>query len=260
MNVNSKLLELFKDKIKNEPVQQSSKVKYNETSLDLISNPKSSFLNNIQHENPILNHEIDFFFLVLMTKDRVILYQNNYFTFPLLAKEMPSKNQISSFIASYNVKNERILIAPELRSAYLVGETKKNGYLKSDVIQSHTIHDVNVHPCVWSFFYYFPEYIGNDILYSVIEPNETDNYVISTLQDKFECFLLKQDAERLNLKGKLREVRLGKVAYLDVVTIDEFELNFNIFIKEYNTADHICIRILQEKNIIPLWIENPHKS
>lgn len=260
MNVNSKYLELFKDKIKNETlIKPSLEVDTRHTSEDLIINHDSSFLKNIQYEKQQLEYEIDYFFLVLISRDRVILDEKDYFTLPLLSKEMPSKNQISSFISSYNVKNERILFAPELRSAYLVGETKKSGYLKSDIIQYHSINGVRVHPSVWSFFYHFPEYIGDNILYSVIETSDTDNYIVNTLRDRFECFLLKPDAERLNMKGKLREIRLGQVAYLDVETIEEFEKNFNIFIKEYNTADHICIRIVQEEIIIPLWIVNPHK-
>lgn len=260
MNVNSKYLELFKDKIKNETlIQPSTEVDTRHTSEDLIINHDSSFLKNIENETIQLEYEIDYFFLVLMSRDRVILDEKNYFTLPLIAREMPSKNQISSYISNYKIRNERILIAPELRSAYLVGETEKSGYLKSDIIQSHSINGVRVHPSVWSFFYRFPEYIGDNILYSIVDITDTDNYVVNTLRDRFECFLLKPDAERLSMKGKLREIRLEQVAYLDVETIEEFEKNFNIFIKEYNTADHICIRIVQEEIIIPLWIVNPHK-
>lgn len=261
MNVNSKYLELFKNKIKNETLIKPSLEVDTRNSLGdgLIINPDSSFLKNIQYEKQELEYEIDYFFLVLISRDRVILYEKDYFTLPLLAREMPSKTQVSSYISDYNIRNERILIAPELRSAYLVGETEKSGYLKSDIIQYHSINEVKVHPCVWSFFYHFPEYIGDNILYSVVETSDTDNYIVNTLRDQFECFLLKPDAKQLNIKGNLREIRLGRVAYLDVETIEEFEKNFNIFIKEYNTADHICIRIVQEETIIPLWIVNPHK-
>lgn len=166
---------------------------------------------------------------------------------------MPSKKEISSFIINYSIENPRTIIEPTLQSAFLVGETKREGFLKSDIIQHHNVGGKKVHPSVWSFFHFYPEYIGDDILYNV-QTIQTDNYIIQTLQDQYEVFMMQKDATRLGFKGQSIERRLGKIGFIDVETTENLD-KLEDFIKEYK-VEHLCIRIIQD-NIIPIWIVNP---
>jgi hypothetical protein len=251
MNANSTLLEVFEMNIHKSTENVASVKKEEQIQIKPV---QKSFIQDISHQTPNLDFEIDYFHLVLLTRDRVVLVGDDLKTFPILAKQMPSKKEIASFISTYSIKNSRTIIEPTLRSAFLVGETKREGFLKSDIIQYHNVDGIKVHPSVWSFFHLYPEYIGNDILYRV-QSIMSDNYIIQYLQDRYDVFILRNDAERLGLQGQSKERRLGKLGFIDVNTTEQLDEKIEKFTKEFK-VEHICIRIVQE-HIIPVWIVNP---
>lgn len=256
MNANSTLLEVFEMNIhkSTENVASVKPIVKTDSIISISPMRENSFIQDISHQTLNIDFEIDYFHLVLLTRDRVVLVGNDLKTFPILAKQMPSKKEIASFISTYSIKNSRTIVEPTLRSAFLVGETKREGFLKSDIIQYHNVDGIKVHPSVWSFFHLYPEYIGNDILYRV-QTIQSDNYIIHYLQDRYDVFMLREDANRIGIQGQPVERRLGKVGFIDVDTTEQLDDKIQTFMKEYK-VNHICIRIVQD-SIIPIWIVNP---
>lgn len=256
MNANSTLLEVFEKNIQTkENVASVKPIVKTDSIISISPMRENSFIQDISHQTSDLEFEIKYFQLVLLTRDRVVLVGDDVKTFPILAKQMPSKNEISSFISTYSIEYPRTIVEPTLQSAFLVGETKRKGFLKSDVIQTHRINGKDVHPSVWSFFHLYPEYIGNDILYHALTI-QSDNYIIQYIQDRYDVFMLQEDANRIGIQGQPVERRLGKIGFIDVDTTEQLDDKIQTFTKEYK-VNHICIRIIQD-SIIPIWIVNPN--
>lgn len=231
---------------------------YNKFKVDTIETFVSEIPNDENDEN--LSFEVDYVQLILMTKDRVVLIkQDNQWVFPIVETELPSDTRYNEIVQQYSIENARKINEPILRSLFIVGDTKREGILKSDIIQRHKYKDY-IHPSVWGFFTLYPEYLGGDMLYSVrrihnIKGVETE--LLKYLIEEYDAFVLQDDVERFNVEGQDTEVRLGKVGYID--SNKDVEVLDNVikdFIKQYNKVNHLCIRI-PGKQVVPIWIARP---
>ena len=268
MSINSSLLDVFKRKAreKREKREKSPEVLRKNTLHELVynkdfkinQNAKESFVSEIPHDEDT-SFEVDYVQLVLMTKDRVVLtLQNNKWVFPIVDKELPSDKRYHEIVEQYSIENPRKINEPLLRSLFIVGDTDRDGILKSDIIQRHKYKE-KIHPSVWGFFTLYPEYLGKDMLYSVRRINSMEgvepkllNYLI-----EYDAFVLQDDAERFHVEGQDIERRLGEVGYLNAdKNVEILDNEITDFIKQYNKVNHLCIRIQGEK-VIPIWIARP---
>lgn len=86
MNVNSTLLEVFEKNIKKDKDTDTTVKSKVDHEIRIYPIQEDSFIPDISHQTD-LDYEIDYFHLVLLTRDRVVLVGDDVKTFPIIAKK-----------------------------------------------------------------------------------------------------------------------------------------------------------------------------
>lgn len=210
-----------------------------------------------------LQFDVSYLHLVLIDKHTATLVkQNHMYTFPIIGYSIPTTKQYKEIINHHQLTNPTMIVEPALHSAYIVDESSSyKGELKSDIVQRHRVGSYKVHPSVWGFFNLYPEYFGTDVVYRMRQLTNHPDYsipmILRELVDQHSAFIMEDDAIRFNLDNEhVVERQLGIVGYIEPsFMFRSLQKKMNRFIKQYNTIQHLCIRIRIKTQILPVWIQ-----
>jgi len=192
--------------------------------------------------------DVEYVFLVYQSEQTVHLIKEQNYVFPLIAKDS-SPEEVEELAKQYHAD---IKWVPELNSVYLVME-REGTYLKSMIIQQKEIEGISVHPSVWGFYGFHPEYIPPYFMYSMIQVDEKVlRGELLNITEKYQMYVMEEDAKRFSIEGTPEVIQIYQIGYMDYGV--PLEKKIENFIKEYNTIHYLCIRLKVGNRYLPLWI------